>query len=240
MAPPTLSSLPAEIQHKIIKNLNYPDLARLRMIGKYFRDLVTKEPIGSALARLELDWIKSVRSVAQKSSSCFMNGSMVRDNLARDGYAQADIRKMQHRCPCYSCVKLVVADNFEEDVHHGNYPLELVGYAHQYTNSQRQPTAPNYGRECIDCLLERKDLLNSCPRWANLSQSRWVGCQSCKEVKKTGDDVCRRQPIAEMCDDCFKDEKARWASFNNTMEQLRDTLEQEKKDLKAKIAKTNE
>ena len=193
----SFTGLPPEIQPNVLKNLNYPDLTRMRMTHTYFRDLATRTMVRQALIRLEEDW------------KLFKSDTLI--TWRQLGYNCEDTNKMTKMVPCYTCLQVKPSKDIPNDP--VNFPTRLAYY------SSPLMQVSNGARECIGCLLQRIDLSAEPGRSVKTEKYRVVDCQNCGLVKMGKVKVSRRQKNAEQCDDCFALEDQCWEVFKLHLKQ---------------------
>jgi hypothetical protein len=210
--------LPPEVHDIILRQLKYLDLGRFSARCRQASSHLTADIRRQALTRLEDDLVDAGFRADHEDGYY--------SEMLEGGYLRHEIAKIVNALsPCYTCLRFRKNDDFE--LVPTNAPLQFKAL-HAFTSNSRKQEYPLPGpsgiRECVPCTLESVDLAKSKPRFLATQKYRIVACVGCDLIKKTTPVVCRRQEVAEVCDQCFGQEKAKWYTHMHEVRIARDKL----------------
>lgn len=200
--------MPQELKSKIVDDLTYPDLLRLRKTCRTFRDLPKLED-QKALYRLELDWLDAndgnFKLVWAKRLP--PDTSEWLEDL---GYTPKEIEYMRDKIPCYTCAKLIDIQGF---IWHSRMidRSGLIDPTRKYYAATESKTAETeMPRSCTNCekLCEDGEKLLPSAYFQNDSSAK---CQCCGAKCRFWPNH-RRQPLEysfRMNDHCHRSGKLR-------------------------------
>lgn len=214
-----LLALPAELQVKVIAKLGFPDVHRLSVTCKNFRNMIRQDFYSQALFDLETDWVGALACAAGERGSRLN----MRRSLRNTGYSDEDIDRIGDFAPCYTCMRLAPPADFDKK--DPTYRIHELADLRRHSPNIR-PSSPEMKRRCITCSMEDGRPNKDYP-WIKSTDFRFVYCRKCKSVEKTDAWVSCLQNHCQLCDDCVADVQEGWDDYRDD---LRERIEDAEAD----------
>ena len=191
-----LLALPAELQHKVIKCLKFPEVHRLLSTCTHFRNATYKGFYGQSLLELEADFIETSRDPTPKGPLQRPASATMTHRLMEKGYAHRDIGLFQDYAPCYTCRRLVLWKDFDSE----NGMVQVRTFSRVGVSL---PVRPEEYRRCVECDL-KAGLPNQTRPWLR-SYDRLIGyCRHCNDTRESAPNISHIQVENQLCDTCFE------------------------------------